>query len=231
MSAERFPFVEIEKKIGYTFRDKKLLLEAFTHSTYANKHGGKDNERLEYLGDTVLQLVVTEWQFLNRVDAQEGALTKERQTLVCEETLFEAVERLNVKQYLLVEGRAENIGRKTVSSIFETLTAAVYLDGGYEAAKTFVYTHAGLHKTSQEKNPKSVLQEYLQGRGEDVPKYVCKKSGKDNAPTFVCEATAGLRSAKGVGGSKKAAEQNAAEALYVLLVKADRAFENGKRKK
>ena len=229
MSAERFPFGEIEKRIGYTFRKKELLIEAFTHSTYANKHGGKDNERLEYLGDTVLQLVVTEWQFLSRTDAQEGMLTKERQTLVCEEALFEAVERLNVKQYLLVEGRAENVGRKTISSIFETLTAAVYLDGGYEAAKKFVYTHAELHKTTQEKNPKSVLQEYLQGRGEDVPKYVCQKSGKDNAPTFVCEATAGTYSAKGVGGSKKAAEQNAAEALYTVLV--NDAFKNGKRKK
>ena len=226
-----FPYGLIEEKIGYTFQNKELLIEAFTHSTYANKHGGKDNERLEYLGDTVLQLVVTEWQFFNDSKAQEGALTKERQTLVCEDALFEAVEKLGVAKYLLVVGKAENVGRKTISSIFETLTAAVYLDGGYEAAKTFIYQHAGLKQTSQQKNPKSVLQEYLQALGQDVPKYVCEKSGKDNDPTFVCRASIDGMSAMGVGGSKKAAEQEAAQTLYEMLIKAEGTMRNEKRKK
>jgi ribonuclease-3 len=226
-----FPYGDVEEIIGYTFQNKDLLIEAFTHSTYANKHGGKDNERLEYLGDTVLQLVVTEWQFLNNREAQEGVLTKERQTLVCEEALFEAVERLGIAKYLRVVGKAENIGRKTISSIFETLVAAVYLDGGYEAAKAFIYQHAGLKQTTEKKNPKSVLQEYLQSMGWEVPKYVCEKSGKDNAPIFVCEATVDTFSAKGVGGSKKAAEQEAAEMLYEMLTKAVRTTQNGKRKK
>ena len=226
-----FPYGIIEDIIGYSFQNKDLLVEAFTHSTYANKHGGKDNERLEYLGDTVLQLIVTEWQFLNNQEAQEGELTKERQTLVCEEALLEAVERVGVAQYLRIVGKSENVGRKTISSIFETLTAAVYLDGGYEAAKAFVYKHAALRKTAQEKNPKSILQEYLQGQGREIPKYVCQKSGKDNAPIFVCEATVDTFSAKGVGGSKKAAEQEAAEMLYQMLIKAERAAKVGKRKK
>lgn len=226
-----FPYALIEETIGYRFQNRDLLVEAFTHSTYANAFGGQDNERLEYLGDAVLQLVVTEWQFLNDGKAQEGALTKERQTLVCEDALYEAVEKLGVAQYLRVMGKADNIGRKTVSSIFETLVAAVYLDGGYESAKVFIYKHAGLKQTSERKNPKSVLQEYLQGMGREVPKYVCQKTGKDNAPTFVCEAVVDEFSAKGVGGSKKAAEQEAAEKLYQMLVKAERTEKNEKRKK
>ncbi len=231
MNTERFPYSEIERKIGYTFRNRALLQEAFTHSTYANRHGGKDNERLEYLGDTVLQLAVTEWQFFAHKDAREGLLTRERQTLVCEEALLEAVEALDVKRYLLTEGKAENIGKKTISSLFETLTAAVYLDGGYEAAKTFIYTYVGLKARTEQKNPKSVLQEYLQSLGEELPKYVCEKSGKDNAPTFVCEATARDVTARGAGGSKKAAEQNAAEALREMLLRQDDALAKKEKNK
>lgn len=217
MIAESFPYSEIERKIGYVFQNKALLKEAFTHSTYANRNGGRDNERLEYLGDTVLQLVVTEWQFFAHEDAREGSLTRERQTLVCEDALFDAVERLDVSRYLLTEGRAANIGKKTISSLFETLAAAVYLDGGYAAAKTFVCAHVDLRQTEKQKNPKSALQEYLQGRGEAPPAYVCEKSGKDNAPTFVCEVTALGKIATGIGGNKKAAEQNAAAALLAAL--------------
>ena len=97
MSGNAFPYAEIEEKIGYTFQDKALLKEAFTHSTYANAFGGKDNERMEYLGDAVLQLVVTEWQYTRNQRAEEGALTRERQKYVCETALDEAVRALGLQ--------------------------------------------------------------------------------------------------------------------------------------
>lgn len=215
----KFPITEIENKIGYSFKNKALLEEAFTHSTYANVHGGKDNERLEYLGDAVLQLIVTEWQYLRDRSAQEGELTYERQKLVCEEALDEAVQALGIKDYLLMEGGRANVGRKTVSSLFETVVAAIYLDGGYEAAKTFILNHGKLEEQLQPKNYKGELQELLQKRGGQVPNYSVKKSGKDNAPVFEATVSALGKSATGKGGSKKEAEQAAANALLDKLSK------------
>ena len=215
----RFPFEEIEEKISYTFRDRALLQEAFTHSTYANAYGGKDNERMEYLGDAVLQLVVTEWQYVRHKRAEEGVLTRERQKLVCEDALFDAVETLGIKRYLLLSGGRANVGKKTVSSLFETVVAAIYLDGGYEPAKAFILRHGRLEEEAFAVNHKGALQEYLQKQGEEPPVYETKKSGKDNAPNFVTTASALGKTAQGEGGSKKAAEQAAAQHLMELLQK------------
>jgi ribonuclease-3 len=212
-----FPFSEIEKKIGYSLQNKGLLQEAFTHSTYANAYGGKDNERLEYLGDAVLQLVVTEWQYNRRKSAEEGELTRERQKLVCEEALLDAVETLKLQSYLLVSGGRANVGKKTISSLFETVIAAIYLDGGYEAAKQFILTHGQLEEKGACLNYKGKLQEYLQQRGKEPPRYETEKSGMDNAPVFRAIVTAGENSAHGEGGSKKEAEQQAAKALLDKL--------------
>ena len=217
-----FPVKEIEKKIGYTFRDKALLKEAFTHSTYANAKGGKDNERMEYLGDAVLQLVVTEWQYLKNARAEEGELTRQRQKFVCEEALDEAVRGLGLQQYLLVSGGKANVGRKTVSSLFETVIAAIYLDGGYEFAKSFILRHGNLETKPVSVNYKGVLQEFLQSKGETLPTYKTVKSGKDNAPTFVATAVAMGKTATGEGGSKREAEQQAAKVLLDKLKKQEK---------
>jgi ribonuclease-3 len=227
------PYTEIESAIGYTFRDKALLKEAFTHSTYANAHGGKDNERLEYLGDAVLQLVVTHWQYERARTATEGALTVERQKLVCEDALYDAVTHLGLEKYLRTVGRTENVGKKTISSLFETLTAAIYLDGGYEAANAFILKHGLLQEIHELQNPKGALQEFLQQRGNPPPKYVCQKEGKDNAPTFFCEAEACGKTASGSGASKRAAEANAAKKLLDILEEEERIAQqtNKKRKK
>ena len=218
MSAE-FPIEEIEKKIGYVFRDKALLKEAFTHSTYANAYGGKDNERMEYLGDAVLQLVVTEWQYARDKRAEEGELTRERQTYVCEDALDEAVRSMGLQKYLLVAGGRANVGKKTVSSLFETVIAAIYLDGGYVPAKEFILSNGRLEKTAVSVNYKGKLQEFLQKRGEPAPIYVTEKSGKDNAPVFLAKVSAMGACATGEGGSKKEAEQEAANALLTKLEK------------
>ena len=212
-----FPVKEIENKIGYTFQDKALLKEAFTHSTYANIHGGKDNERMEYLGDAVLQLVVTEWQFARYAGAEEGEMTRQRQKFVCEEALDEAARGLGLQQYLLVSGGRANVGKKTVSSLFETVVAAIYLDGGYEAAKAFIVKYGRLETQAVSANYKGALQEFLQSKGEQPPTYETVKEGKDNAPTFYAKAFAMGETATGEGGSKKEAEQQAAQSLLQKL--------------
>ncbi|MBO5457596.1 MAG: ribonuclease III [Clostridia bacterium] len=213
MNEREFPYAEIEKKIGYRFRDRKLLKQAFTHSTYAHAFGGEDNERMEYLGDSVLQLVVTEWQYERNMQAQEGQLTRERQKYVCEEALDDAVRAAGLEEYLLVVGSSANVGKKTVSSLFETVVAALYLDGGYEVAKTFILAFGGLERELHSANYKGAVQEYLQQRGIEPPVYRTEKTGKDNAPTFYTTVSAMGVTARGEGGSKKQAEQNAARAL------------------
>ena len=217
MSGKEFPCSEIEKKIGYAFQDKTLLKEAFTHSTYANAFGGKDNERMEYLGDAVLQLVVTEWQYARNAGAEEGELTRERQKYVCESALDEAVRALGLEKYLLVFGGKANVGKKTISSLFETVLAAIYLDGGYLPAKSFILKHGRLEQVSIQKNYKGLLQEYLQKEGIAPPDYQTKKLGKDNAPSFHATATALGVSEHGEGKSKREAEQAAAKALLTVL--------------
>lgn len=212
-----FPYAEIEEKLGYTFKDKALLKTAFTHSTYANNVGGKDNERMEYLGDAVLQLLVTERQFLTS-SANEGSLTQARQRLVCEDALYDAVKKLGLEGYLLISGGKSNVGKKTVSSLYETSLAAIYLDGGYAPAKAFVEKTLLEEKTVSEGNPKSRLQEFLQSKGWALPVYESKKKGKDNAPVFECKVSAQDKTAYGEGGSKRQAEQNAARSLLDKLL-------------
>ena len=160
-----FPIQEIEKKLGYEFQNKDLLKVAFTHSSYANTYGGKNNERLEYLGDSVLQLVVTEWQFLRDRAASEGRLTAERQKLVCKDALDSAVDALDIMQYLLAAGGEYNIGEKAKSSLFEAVTAAIYLDSGYEQAKKFVYAYGNLNVVTTTGNSIGELKEYLEKEG------------------------------------------------------------------
>lgn len=217
MREKEFPYARIEEKIQYRFRDRKLLKQAFTHSTYAHAFGGEDNERMEYLGDSVLQLVVTEWQYARNAKAQEGELTRERQKYVCEEALDEAVRAAGLEEYLLVVGSSANVGKKTVSSLFETVVAALYLDGGYEAAKAFILAFGGLERELQSVNYKGAAQEYLQQRKMQPPVYRTEKTGKDNAPTFYTTVSVAGITVYGEGGSKKQAEQNAARALLDQL--------------
>ncbi|MBQ7923933.1 MAG: ribonuclease III [Clostridia bacterium] len=210
-------FSEIEEKIGYRFRDKDLLKEAFTHATYAHLHGGKDNERVEFLGDTVLQFAITDYLYKKYPEKTEGELTRLRAKLVCEESLLGAVENYGLGKYLRVEGSKANVGKKTYSSLFETVTGAIYLDGGYEQAKEFIFRSGLVESAPKDKDAKSLLQEYLQGLHKEPPKYASVKEGKDNAPTFRCQASALGKTATGAGKSKKSAEQEAAKRLLTLL--------------
>ena len=210
----RIPIAEIEEKIGYVFKDKKLLKQAFVHSSYGRTKGLEDNERMEYLGDSVLQLVVTEWQYL-RDGSDEGKMTSDRQKLVCEETLLAEVHELGLEKYLLYTGKlSQNVGKKAVSSLFETLVAAIYLDGGYDVVKKFILERMADRDTT---NYKGVLQELLQSRGEPLPVYEPVKYGLDNAPVYEATATALGLVGKGEGRSKKSAEQLSAKDLLEKL--------------
>ena len=214
-----FPYAEIEKKIGYVFKDKELLKEAFTHSSYSNRYGGKSNERLEYFGDAVLQFVVTEWQFLKDSNATEGKLTGKRQKLVCKDALDTAVDGLGIWEYLLSSGTEYNIKGKAKSSLFEAVVAAIYLDGGYQSAKKFILKHGNIDFDAQVGNPKGDLKEYLEKRGQPNATYRVEKTGRDNAPIFHCIAYALGENAKGEGKTKKEAEATAAARLLWELTK------------
>ena len=160
---------------------------------------------------------MTERQFLTS-SANEGSLTQARQRLVCEDALYDAVKKLGLEGYLLISGGKSNVGKKTVSSLYETSLAAIYLDGGYASAKAFVEKTLLEEKTVSEGNPKSRLQEFLQSKGWALPVYESKKKGKDNAPVFECKVSAQGKTAYGEGGSKRQAEQNAARSLLDKLL-------------
>ena len=133
---------DFEKKIGYEFKDKSLLLRALTHSSYANEKGtGLDNERLEFLGDSVLGFITAEYLFEHYKNKQEGELTKKRAYAVCEKTLFGYAEKIDLGDMILLGKGEEHTGGRqrpsVVSDAFEAVIAAIYLDGGIEEAKNF----------------------------------------------------------------------------------------------
>ena len=199
----------IEEALGYTFQDKQLLLTAFTHSSYAYQHGVESNERLEFLGDAVLQLAVTEMLLLTSKE-DEGKLTELRKQYVSKPALEQAEKRVDLMRFLRYSGGENNVGGKTRSNLFEAVIGAIYLDGGLEAAKQFLRTH--LSEIASE-NHKTVLQEYVQEREKTPPVY----DTQEVEGGFECIAKALGCSASGFGTSKKAAETEAARKLFKIL--------------
>ncbi len=202
---------EIEKALGYRFRDRRLLDTAFTHSSYAYLTGAESNERLEFLGDAVLQLAVTEMLLATHKE-DEGKLTELRKQYVSRPALEQAEARADLMRFLRHAGGEENIGGKTNSNLFEAVLGAIYLDGGGRSAKAFLKRY--LMKIENE-NYKTILQEYVQGEGKTIPHY--RVSEEESG--FRCTVSALNLSATGMGGSKKAAETAAAKALYQKLKK------------
>ena len=211
---KNFPYEQIERIIGYAFQNKELLLTAFTHSSYAKTYGGEDNERLEYLGDAVLGLLIAKWQYDGK-RSSEGEMTKERMRLVSEGALYQTVKALALEQFLRYQGGKANVGEKTISSLYETLIGAIYLDGGLSQAREFLLRH--FPKSDAQINYKGKLQEYLQDKGYPLPVYQTNKTGKDNAPTFFTTATAAGKTGEGVGSDKRSSEQAAAKSLMEQL--------------
>lgn len=215
---------EVEQIIHYHFRDKTLLLTALTHRSYLNQsHQASyfSNERLEFLGDAVLGLIVTEYLYHSYDKENEGDLSSKKSVLVSRKVLGRVIEELAIGQFLLVDrGEEKTGGRKRLSNLanlFEALLGAIYLDGGYKAAEAFVKRYllprsAEFLGASSYFNYKSALLEYAQGKGWGAPQYrIVNESGPDHDKRFVVAVTVPRQfSARGSGRSKKKAEQQAA---------------------
>lgn len=222
-------YSEFENKIGYTFKNKELLHEALSHSSYANehKHGRHSNERLEFLGDSVLSIVVSEHLFTHFRHLPEGELTKIRASLVCEKALYEFSKKIELGRFIFLGKGEENSGGRERPSIiadaFEAVIAAVYLDGGMENAKKYVlgFIPKNLDKNSSKNlnDYKTVLQEIIQRNPEEKVEYVLTgESGPDHNKLF--EVQVMLNSnviGTGKGRSKKLAEQMAAKEALELM--------------
>ena len=216
---------ELEAGLGYTFRDKSILENALTHSSYANENrerGLRDNERLEFLGDSILGFVVADYLYRSFPDRPEGELTRIRALLVCEDSLHEVAQRLELGKHLKLGNGEESCGGRTRPSILadatEAVFAAVYLDGGISAAGALI--HRVLLDTEREevaeekrRDYKTILQEFVQRTPNQTLSYrLFGESGPDHDKTFYFEVLLnGGAEGKGAGRSKKEAEQMAAK--------------------
>lgn len=214
--------MELEQSIGYEFKNKDLLNQALTHVSYANDNGIESNEKLEYLGDSILEFISSKYLYLNYPKLKEGELSKARATVVCEDSLYEVAKRHNISKYIKV-GNSElvNNGNERpaiLADSIEAIIAALYFDGGLEVAEKFIINNL---KEAMEiasnnvgvKDYKTVLQEKLQVHGNiNIVYKILEEKGPDHDKTFVAEVSVnGKVLATGEGNSKKHAEMQAAK--------------------
>jgi ribonuclease-3 len=219
---------DFQDKLGYHFSDISLLENALTHSSYANERRIANNERLEFLGDSVLSIIVSDFLYLRMPKVKEGVLTKLRASLVCEQSLAELSKKFSLSEYIKL-GKGEEItgGRGRASIIadaFEAVLAAIYLDGGMNAAHVWLLDimHDSLEKAMSGEiyqDYKTMLQEAVQkGDTGKVTYNLIKESGPDHMKSFEVSALIdGKTISKGKGTSKKDAEQAAAHAALELI--------------
>lgn len=220
---------ELEEKIEYHFKNQSYLKTALTHSSYANetKAAGGSNERLEFLGDSILGVVVADYLFKNFPDLPEGDLTKKRAALVCEKACCGFSKQMDIGKHLLLSHGEQNSGGRTRSSIladaFESIIAAIYMDGGMEEARKFILRFVlPLLQTAKPKafkDYKTALQEIIQQNPEERLEYVLiGESGPDHDKHFTVEVHLNSNViGKGGGRSKKEAEQQAAREAMELM--------------
>jgi ribonuclease-3 len=220
---------ELEKKIGYTFQKRELIINAMTHSSFSNEEKAKgrhadSNERMEFLGDAILSIIVSTYLFDNFALAQEGELSKIRSAVVCEKALASYAEEIELGKYLLLgHGEEINNGRERpsiLSDAYEALLAAIYLDAGIEEVRRFLLPYAVplIEKTVREHSStdyKTKLQQIVQQKpGETLVYVIVSESGPPHQKSFVAEARLNDSNVlgSGKGSSKREAEQNAAKA-------------------
>jgi ribonuclease-3 len=222
---------ELESKIGYTFKDKRKLLLAITHSSYANEKRNEalqSNERIEFLGDAVLNIVTSEYIYNHFSQLPEGEMTKLRASIVCESSLAKCAVRINLGDYLLLGKGEEHTGGRSRPSIlsdaFEALIGAIFLDGGIKEAGNFVLKIMNdmlkdLKNNDTFTDYKTEFQEIVQKGGEQKISYhIIEEKGPDHNKLFVVELSLNNRAlGTGEGKSKKEAEQNAAKAALIKL--------------
>ena len=219
---------ELEGKIGYCFQDQELLKHALRHSSYVNeKHMKKHecNERLEFLGDAVLEVVSSEFLFFEHQTMPEGELTNKRASMVCEPALAFCARDIDLGEYLLLgKGEEATGGRKrdsVTSDAMEALIGAIYLDGGFASAKEFIHRFI-LNDLENKKlffDSKTILQEIVQGSSDEHVSYeLIREEGPDHNKTFCTAVRIGGRTyGEGEGRTKKASEQQAAYQAILRL--------------
>ncbi len=217
---------DLEINLGLEFNDRGLLRQALVHRSYLNEHGGsplESYERLEFLGDAVLELIVSTELYHSQPRIAEGEMTKRRAALVCRPSLAQAARRLALGDFLaLGKGEMESGGRNRESILeetFESIVAAIYLDQGYPAARRFVLNALEPELTEMQnrgtarENPKSRLQELIQGLGKPTPRYrLVSTDGPEHQPVFTAEVLVEDQVVgQGTGSRKSGAEQAAAQ--------------------
>lgn len=218
--------LELQNRLKLKFNNIELLQTAITHSSYANERKTNFNERLEFLGDSVLQLVISEYLFSNNETETEGYLTRVRSLIVCENSLFEIAKSWDIGKYINMSKGEELTGGRARTSILadavEAIIAAVYLDMGYDRVKHFILANFNQIIDKAMKNQiiidyKTRLQENLQKQGEVSIIYnLLKFEGPPHRREFFVEVLInGVSKGKGIGFSKKEAEQNAAKELLM----------------
>lgn len=212
----------LEKNIGYSFKDKNLLKNALTHTSYANEHNLESNEKLEFLGDSILEFISSDYMYNKYKNLKEGEMTKVRASVVCEKSLHKVALLHNFSDFLFL-GKSEMVtgGNKRpaiLADSVEAVIAAIYIDGGLEPAKKFIIDNLKnsieiATKNVGKKDYKTVLQEELQKNGEVKIEYkIINESGPDHDKTFEAEVCLnGKVLATGKGKSKKEAEMHAAK--------------------
>ena len=220
----------LEENIGYTFKNKQLLKTALTHTSYAYEHNVSSNEKLEFLGDSILEFVSSEYMYNKYTNLKEGEMTKVRATVVCEKSLYKIATLHNFSDFLYL-GKSEIMtgGNKRpaiLADSVEAVIAAMFIDGGLEPVKKFIVENLKNEieiatKHVGEKDYKTVLQEELQKNGDVKIEYkIIKESGPDHDKTFEAEVSLnGKKLATGVGKSKKEAEMQAAKKALVSYIK------------
>ncbi len=217
-------YLELQNRIGYDFRDSSYLQTALSHSSYINElklNRHDDYERCEFLGDAVLELAVSEFLYKTHKEMREGEMTKLRASLVCEPTLaYCAREGFDLGKYLLLgKGEDASGGRSRdsiLSDVFEAVAGAIYLDGGFENAKEFIYRFVltDYEKKIGFRDSKTTLQEYAQDHGLKLEYELVEERGPEHDRDYVMRAILGDDiSETGIAKSKKAAQQNAAYAV------------------
>jgi len=223
------PMEELEKRIGYTFKDKTILEEALTHSSYSNELSQKHiirkcNERLEFLGDSVLSIIVSEYLYEKYQNEPEGKLTNRRRELVCEKALARYANEIELGKYLMLGKGEDKTGGRTNKSIladaFEAILAAIYLDSaekGKESVKKFLMPFVKneietFSISGETVDYKTLLQQFTQQSDGELPAYIeVSESGPDHMKRFEVEVRLNNNIiGKGIGKTKKEAEQNAA---------------------
>jgi len=217
----------LQTRIGYTFQDPEHLRHALMHSSYT-PGDGVDNERMEFLGDAVLELCVSEELYFRFPDMREGQMTKNRASIVCEPALFEAAQQIDLGEYILLgKGEDASGGRRKpsiLSDAFEAVICAIFLDGGLEPARTFIHRFVlpqlGRSHAAFEKDYKTRLQELIHARthGKQVSYRLVREEGPDHDKTFTMQAMLGDEVlGEGSGHSKQSAGQTAAKAALSRL--------------